>query len=106
MVQMSGIDGWTFLTNHGHVMVCITQRPDIRVTEIARSVGIGERATHRIITELEEAGYLRRTREGRRTVYTVDLDRPLRHPLESSHRLGVIVAPLSGPAADSADGHS
>jgi hypothetical protein len=88
--------GWTFLTNHGHVMVCIAQQPDLRVAEIARLVGIGERAAHRIINDLVDAGYLARSRQGRRNVYTVDLDRPLRHPLESAHRLRVVIDPLSG----------
>lgn len=102
---------WTFLTNHGHVMVCITQNPDIRLTEIAERVGVGERAAHRIVHELIEAGYLTRTKVGRRNVYSVDPDRPLRHPLESTHQLSAILTPLAtGDAtplgADSRDGHA
>lgn len=76
-------------------MVCITQNPDVRLTEIADRVGIGERAAHRIVHELIDAGYLSRTKVGRRNVYTVDLDRPLRHPLESAHQLGAILVPLA-----------
>jgi DNA-binding transcriptional regulator PaaX len=91
------IPSWTFLTNHGHVMVCIAQQPDIRLSEIGQKVGIGERAVHRIVHELIEAGYLTSTKVGRRNVYQLDLERPLRHPLESSHRLGAILDPLSAP---------
>jgi DNA-binding transcriptional regulator PaaX len=91
------IPSWTFLTNHGHVMVCIAQQPDIRLAEFAQIVGIGERAVHRIVHELIEAGYLTSTKVGRRNTYQMDLERPLRHPLESSHRLGAILDPLSSP---------
>jgi hypothetical protein len=83
---------WTFLTNHGHVLVCVARNPDIRLAEIADLVGIGERAAHRIVTDLVEAGYLSRTRIGRRNVYSVDLSQPLRHPLEASHAVGEVFA--------------
>lgn len=73
---------WTFLTNHAHVMVCLRRDPGARVRDIAHAVGITERAAQRIVTELEEAGYLTRVREGRRNRYTLHERRPLRHPLE------------------------
>jgi predicted transcriptional regulator len=79
--------GWTFFTNHGHVLVCIARDPEIRIAEIARLVGIGERAAHRIVNDLVVAGYAERTKLGRRNVYKLQLDRPLRHPLEAQHRL-------------------
>jgi DNA-binding Lrp family transcriptional regulator len=74
--------------------VCIAQQPDIRLADIARRVGIGERATHRIVSELVDAGYLTPQRIGRRNVYSVDLDRPLRHPVEADHLLRAIVEPI------------
>lgn len=80
--------GWTFLTNHGHVLVCVAQNPDIRISAIADLVGIGERAAHRIVSDLVEGGYLLRKKEGRRNVYSVDYSRHLRHPLESEHTIG------------------
>ena len=85
---------WTFLTNHTHVLLCVAQEPDIRLSKIATMVGIGERAAHRIIHELETAGYLRVSKVGRRNVYDIDLDRPLRHPLESHHHIRSVLAPL------------
>jgi hypothetical protein len=91
----AGAPSWTFLTNHGHVLVCIVQQPDIRLAEIADLVGIGERATHRIVQELVTAGYLTRSKVGRRSVYAVDLDRPLRHPLEANHTLSEVFGPLA-----------
>ncbi|MEY4371535.1 MAG: hypothetical protein RL219_304 [Actinomycetota bacterium] len=85
---------WTFLTNHTHVLICIAQQPDIRLSEVARLVGIGERAVHRIVHDLIDAGYVSVTKEGRNNVYDIDLDRPLRHPLESSHHIRAVVSPL------------
>lgn len=85
---------WTFLSNHAHVLVCIAKRPDVRLSEVARLVGIGERAVHRIVHELIEAGYVTATKVGRRNVYDVDLDLPLRHPLESNHDIRAVIAPL------------
>jgi DNA-binding transcriptional regulator LsrR (DeoR family) len=88
---------WTFLTNHAHVLVCIAQERDVRLAELARMVGIGERAVHRIVHDLVEAGYLTVRKEGRRNIYDIDLDRPLRHPVESAHLLRSIVEPLISP---------
>lgn len=100
-VDRDQLPPWTFLTNHGHVLVCIAQQPDIRLTEVAARVGIGERAAHRIVHDLIEAGYLSVTKVGRRNAYEIQLDRPLRHPVEAAHHLRAIVEPLVGPAAGS-----
>ena len=75
-------DHWTFLTNHAHVFLCIAEDPDTLIREVADRVGITERATQRIVAELEEAGYLSHTKVGRRNHYEVHTDLPLRHPLE------------------------
>jgi len=91
---------WTFLSNHSHVLLCVARDPAIRVSDVARRVGIGERAVHRILRDLEDAGYLARTREGRRNRYVVRLDRPLRHPLEAAHRLADVFGPLTAPTAE------
>jgi len=90
---------WTFLSNHSHVLVCVAQDPEVRVADIARRVGIGERAVHRILVDLESAGYVTRRREGRRNRYAVNLDRPLRHPLEAAHRIAEVFGPLTAPPA-------
>ena len=76
---------WTFLSNHGHILVCVARDPNIRVREIAQAVGITERAVQRILGELEEAGVISRRRQGRRTHYEIDGELPLRHPVEADH---------------------
>lgn len=88
------IPEWTFLSNHAHVLICISQQPDIRLSEVADLVGIRERSVHRIVHELSESGYLSVSKVGRNNVYEVHLDLPLRHPLEASHSIRAIVAPL------------
>jgi len=86
-----GTPPWSFLSNHGHVLVCIVRDPNVRVREIAQAVGVTERAVQRILSELEEAGVIVRTRQGRRTHYEVDERVPLRHPLEAQHSVGELV---------------
>ncbi len=88
---------WTFLTNHAHVLVCIVQDPEVRLAEIARRVGIGERAVHAIVQDLVDAGYVLKAKQGRHNVYAVRLDKQLRHPLEAGHRLTEIFGPLTTP---------
>ena len=76
--------GWTFLTNHAHVLICLTRDPDLRLRDIAELVGITERAVHRIVSELEAEGYLEIHKEGRRNHYEVQPDQPMRHPVEAN----------------------
>lgn len=91
------VPSWTFLTNHAHVLVCIAQDREVRLAEIARLVGIGERAVHRIVQDLVDAGYLTRARAGSHNVYEVHLGRPLRHPLEAGHQVVEVFGPLTSP---------
>ncbi|SEG23248.1 MarR family protein [Thermomonospora echinospora] len=83
---------WTFLTNHARVLISIARRPTIRVRDVAQEIGITERAAQLIITDLEEAGYLTRTRVGRRNTYTVNAERPFRHPAEADHDVRDLLA--------------
>ncbi|MFI7742620.1 winged helix-turn-helix domain-containing protein [Kocuria sp. HR5S1] len=83
---------WTFLTNHGHVLLAVAQSQDARVAEIAAQVGITARATLTILKDLEDAGYLRRHRVGRRSHYTVDAHRHFRHPATAGHEVGELLA--------------
>lgn len=88
---------WTFLTNHGHVLVCIASNTEVRISEIADQVGIGERAAQGIVTDLVEGGYVTRTRVGRRNHYVVNADLPLRHPLERDHAIGELLRAVASP---------
>jgi len=85
---------WTFLTNHAHVLLALTRDPEARLRDVADLVGITERAAQRIVAELEEEGYITRTRLGRRNRYEIHPDVPLRHPLERDHAVGEVLAVL------------
>ena len=76
---------WTFLSNHAHVLICLATEADPVMREVAARVGITERAVLKILSDLEAEGLVSRTRVGRNNHYELDLDQPLRHPLEA-HR--------------------
>jgi|SRR5579859_1530462 len=86
---MNGSDGsWTLLTGHGHVLVEIARNPEARIRDISAAAGITERTAQAIVSDLESAGYIVRTRIGRRTRYTVNPDSPFRHPAQQGLRVG------------------
>jgi anti-anti-sigma factor len=87
---------WTFLTNHARVLICIAHAPEARVRDIADKIGITERATQIIIRDLEEARYLTRSRVGRRNAYTINPDRPFRHPADSDHDVHGLITMFNG----------
>ena len=88
---------WTFLTNHAHVLILLARDPTVTMREVADAVGITERAVQRIVAELEESGVLERSRVGRRNVYSVDQDQPLRHPVESHCTVAELLDLINGP---------
>mgnify|MGYP001811952545 CR=1 FL=1 len=92
---MAGQHRWTFLTNHAHVLLCVAADPDVRLRDVAERVGITERATQRIVAELEAAGYLSHERVGRRNRYEVETSLPMRHPLEDHLEIGTLLRVLS-----------
>jgi predicted transcriptional regulator len=78
----------TLLTNHAHVLLIIAQKPDVRMREIAATIGLTERAVQRLIDELTANGCIVVTKSGRRNQYKIRLDHPLDHPVEQSRSLG------------------
>ncbi len=90
---------WTFLSNHSHVLICLHQDPDLTLREVATRVGITERSVQRILSELEEAGYLPRARGGLRTRHGFRTSAPLRHPIEAHCRIGDLIRMVEEPLA-------
>ena len=90
---------WTFLTNHAFVLTCLAAQPDLRLRDVAERIGITERAVQRIVVDLEEAGILTRSREGRRNLYEIDQGKRLRHPMEGPGTVSDLLAMtgLPGP---------
>jgi DNA-binding transcriptional ArsR family regulator len=83
--------GWTFFSNHSHVLFCLARFPDHTLRQVAEQVGITERAVQRIVAELEDAGVVVRERDGRRNRYTIQPDVRLRHPIEGHCRLADLI---------------
>ena len=92
---------WTFLSNHGHVLVALAGDPEATMREVAQEVGITERAVQLLVRDLQQAGYLQITRVGRRNRYTIATELPLRHPLEQDTAIGDFLGLLSRRKAPS-----
>ena len=86
--------GWKFLTNHALVLCLIAQQPRITAREISSTIGVTEKTTHNIITDLEADGYVTKKREGRRIRYRVDTDLPLRHEMQQDMAIGDLLEVL------------
>ena len=85
---------WFFLSNHGNVLLCLARDPTVRISEVARLVGIGERAAQKIVADLVAEDYVRRTKEGRRNRYEINRRGHLRHPLFRDLEIGPLVETL------------
>ncbi|WP_327716936.1 MarR family transcriptional regulator [Streptomyces sp. NBC_00490] len=92
--------GWTFITNHARVLAAIAENQSARVRDIAAHCRLTERAVQKIISDLEQSGYLSHTREGRSNTYRIAQGKILRHPAEA----GLTVASLLGLLVQ-VDGH-
>ena len=84
--------GWTFLSNHAHVLLLIAKDPEIILRDVAARVGITERAVQRIVADLEGSRYIERERLGRRNRYRVHPELPLRHPIEAHRRIASLIS--------------
>jgi hypothetical protein len=91
---------WTLLTGHGHVLVEIARNPGARIRDISTVAGLTERTVQAIVADLEAAGYLTRTRTGRRTRYTINRDSVFRHPAQDGLRIGPFLTLLAASGED------
>ena len=89
---------WTFLTNHAHVLLAVAVTPDARLKDLASRVKVTERTATQILADLEAAGYIERSKHGRRNHYVVRPQHPLRHPLEEHHQIDDLLTALSHEA--------
>ena len=93
------MENWTFLTNHARVLLCIAHDPGVRLRDIAASLDITERSAFGVITDLVEAGYVIKEKDGRRNRYHIQAHRPLPEPAGRERTLGEILALLTGTGA-------
>lgn len=82
---------WRFLSNHAQVLLCIDRDPNVRLRDVAETVGITERAVQRIVGDLVDSGYVNIERLGRRNHYTVNRDVSMRHPAQTNTEIGELL---------------
>ena len=82
---------WHFLTSHAQVLLCLERNARVRLRDVADIVGITERATQRIVWDLVDAGYVTKTREGRRNRYEVNANMRMRHSSQRNHEIGELL---------------
>jgi DNA-binding Lrp family transcriptional regulator len=88
---------WTFFSNYGHVLVCLAQNPEVRLRDVAQQVGITERAVQKIVRDMQDAGFITISKQGRCNRYRINKRRSLRHGLESHCTVGKLLALVSRP---------
>ena len=93
------MEGWSFLTNHGRVLLCIAGDPGVRLRDIAARVGITERSAYGIVTDLAAAGYAVKQKDGRRNRYQIQAHMPLPEPTSRQLAIGEVLALLAGAGA-------
>lgn len=94
--------GWTFITNHARVLAVIADDPNARIRDIAAHCRLTERAVQKIISDLEQAGYLSHTKEGRGNIYRIESGKLLRHPAEAGLSVASLLSLLVQDEADRA----
>jgi DNA-binding IclR family transcriptional regulator len=88
------VTNWTFLTNHARVLLCIAHDPGIRLRDIAGRLGITERSAYGIVTDLTDAGYIVKEKDGRRNRYEIQTHLPLPDSTSRERTLGEVLALL------------
>ena len=87
---------WSLLTNHAWVLLCIAHDPGVRLRDIAARLGVTERTAYGIVTDLTEAGYVVKHKDGRRNRYQIQAHLPLPEPDSRERTIGEILALLAG----------
>jgi DNA-binding IclR family transcriptional regulator len=85
---------WHLLSSHARVLVCLARDPKVRLRDVARAVGLTERAVQRIVSDLDEWGLVHKHRDGRRNYYVLVLDARLADPIEGQLTVGELVSPF------------
>ena len=90
---------WTFLTNHARVLLCIAHDPGIRLRDIAIRLDVTERSAYGIVTDLTQAGYIVKQKDGRRNRYQIQTHLPLPESTNQERTVGEVLALLTGDTA-------
>jgi hypothetical protein len=97
---------WSFLSNHGRVLLCLAHDPEMRLRDIAARMGITERSAYGIVADLAEAGYIAKMKDGRRNHYQIQAHLPLPEPTSRERTVGEVLALLTGTSASLGELHA
>jgi hypothetical protein len=89
------VTNWSFLTNHGRILLCVAHDPGVRLRDIAASLNITERSAFGILADLAEAGYVVKEKDGRRNRYHIQAHLPLPEPVGRESTVGEVLALLA-----------
>ncbi|HZT92464.1 MAG TPA: winged helix-turn-helix domain-containing protein [Gaiellaceae bacterium] len=92
---MAAEHDWAFITSHAAILIEVRRNPEATVRELADGAGLTERQAHRVLGDLVDAGYIERTRVGRRNQYRINSSQPMRHRSVRHHRVDDLLAALS-----------
>jgi DNA-binding IclR family transcriptional regulator len=102
------VNTWSFLTNHARALICIARDPGVRLRDLAQALEITERRAYDIVTDLADAGYLVKEKDGRRNRYRIETHLPLRESISAERTigevLGLLVEANAGPRKPSDQG--
>jgi DNA-binding transcriptional ArsR family regulator len=90
---------WSFLSNYGRALLCIAHDPQVRLSDIATNLGITERRAYAIVTDLTDAGYIVKEKEGRRNRYQIQDHLPIPELSDRDQAIGEVLGLLAGRTA-------
>ena len=82
---------WSFLTNHARAVLYIAGQPDARLRDLAEVLGVTERTAFGIVTDLTDAGYVVKEKDGRRNRYEIQEHLPLPETIPGTRTVGELL---------------
>jgi len=92
---MKELKDWNFITNHGLMLLYISQHPQCTTREMASTIKATERTVHRVLVDLEKEGYITRQRTGKGNIYQINREHGLKHELTRDSAVGDLLDLLS-----------
>lgn len=94
LIPLPGVGEWSFFTNHARVLICIARDPGIRLRDLAATIDVTERSAYGMVTDLVNAGYVTKEKDGRRNLYRVEAQLPLPEPIGRERTIGEVLGLL------------
>jgi hypothetical protein len=89
------VANWTFLTNHARVLLCIAYDPGCACATSRPAWASPSAPPTASVTDLAEAGYIVKHKDGRRNRYQIQAHLPLPEPTRRERTVGEVLALLA-----------